>query len=161
MRDTIYREEAIKKIAEHLGVPAENWMKIAEEWIKDVPSAAQPEERALHESCTDCPLYDKNRNSCPRFNKVIPEVLREVQPEQRWIPCSEETGDGYPEEDGYYYVTEQNYGFYLDADCKQRVAHTSHFKNGDFTDRFYTENNSNITAWMPLPEPYEGRKDDI
>lgn len=76
-----------------------------------------------------------------------------------WIPCSEETGDGYPEEDGFYYVTEQNYGFYLDADYKQRVAHTSHFKNGDFTDRFYAENNSNITAWMPLPEPYGGEQE--
>ena len=83
------------------------------------------------------------------------KALPSAQPEQRWIPCSEETGDGYPEEDGFYYVTEQNYGFYLDADCKQRVTHTSHFKNGDFTDRFYTENHSNITAWMPLPEPYQ------
>ena len=73
----------------------------------------------------------------------------------KWIPCSEETGDGYPEEDGFYYVTEQNYGFYLDADYKQRVTHTSHFKNGDFTDRFYDENYSNIIAWMPLPEPYK------
>lgn len=82
-----------------------------------------------------------------------------IEPEQRWIPCSEETGDGYPKEDGFYYVTEQNYGFYLDADCKQRVTHTSHFKNGDFTDRFYAENNSNITAWCKLPEPYEGRQD--
>ena len=66
----------------------------------------------------------------------------------KWIPCSEETGDGYPEEDGFYYVTEQNY-------YKQRVTHTSHFKNGDFTDRFYDENYSNIIAWMPLPEPYK------
>ena len=44
MRDTIYREEAIKKIAEHLGMPAENWMGIAEEWLREVPSA-QPEQR--------------------------------------------------------------------------------------------------------------------
>jgi len=42
MADMIYRKDAIKKIAEHLGIPAENWMKIAEEWMKDVPSA-QPE----------------------------------------------------------------------------------------------------------------------
>ena len=77
-----------------------------------------------------------------------------------WIPCSEETGDGYPEEDGFYYVTEQNYGFYLDADYKQRVTHTSHFKNGDFTDRFYDENYSNIIAWMPLPEPYKAESEE-
>lgn len=91
------------------------------------------------------------------------KILRDLpspQPEPKWIPCSEETGDGYPEEDGFYYVTEQNYGFYLDAVYKQRVTHTSHFKNGDFTDRFYTESNSNITAWMPLPEPYQGGREE-
>ena len=83
-----------------------------------------------------------------------------LPPARQWIPCSEETGDGYPEEDGFYYVTEQNYGFYLDADYKQRVTHTSHFKNGDFTDRFYLENNSNITAWMKLPEPFRKGEED-
>ena len=81
-----------------------------------------------------------------------------IQPVQRWIPCSEITADGYPIEDGTYYVTEQNYGFYLDADNKQIVAHISRFKSRDFVDRFYDSNHSNITAWMPLlPEPY---KDD-
>ena len=85
-------------------------------------------------------------------------TLPSAQQEQRWIPCSEETGEGYPKEDGLYYVTEQNYGFDLDADHKQRLTHTSHFRNGDFTDRFYAENNSNITAWMPLPEPYGGKE---
>ena len=50
--------------------------------FRSLPSA-QPEEIALHESCTDCPLYDKNRHSCPRFNRVIPEVLREVMAERR------------------------------------------------------------------------------
>ena len=50
--------------------------------INNLPSA-QPEERALHESCTDCPLYDKDRHSCPRFNRVIPETLREVMVDRR------------------------------------------------------------------------------
>ena len=73
-----------------------------------------------------------------------------------WIPCSEITAKGYPNEDGTYYVTEQNYGFYLDADFKQTVAHISRLKNGYFVDRFYDSNHSNITAWMPLPEePYK------
>ena len=120
---------------------------------------------AIHEDILLKPLND----SWYRENHELVTVgyvertllaLPSAQPEWRWIPCSEETGDEYPEEDGFYYVTEQNYGFYLDADCKQRVTHTSHFKNGDFTDRFYTENNSNITAWMPLPEPWEGEQDE-
>lgn len=137
--DVIYRQDAVREIANHLGIPAENWMKIAEEWLRDVPSAqptqnntsnalksldcisrqdaikaaecivdhhtitpyktmrsamdhlqrilrgmpsAEPE-ISLHESCTDCPLYDKDRHSCPRFNKVIPETLREVMEERR------------------------------------------------------------------------------
>lgn len=82
-----------------------------------------------------------------------------AQPEQRWIPCSEETGEGFPKEDGRYYVTEQNYGFYLDPDYKKKVAHMSIFKDGDFTDRYYDENHSNITAWCKLPEPYGGEKE--
>ena len=85
-------------------------------------------------------------------------ALPSAQPEQRWIPCSEETGEGYPKEYGYYYVTEQNYGFYLDAVYKQRVTHTSYFGSGGFTDRFYVKNSSNITAWMPLPDPYGGKE---
>ena len=165
--DLVSRKAAIKTaknvayyVDEHGS--AGGWLAMLVNWLEILPSA-QPEHTETHscdyqrtethESCTDCPLYDHDRQNCPRFNKVIPTAIRDAQ--QRWIPCSEETGDGYPEEDGFYYVTEQNYGFYLDADYKQRVTHTSHFKNGDFTDRFYTENNSNITAWMPLPEPYK------
>lgn len=73
-----------------------------------------------------------------------------------WIPCSEFTGEGYPDESGVYYVTEQNFGFYLDSDKKRTVAHMSHFNGGDFIDRIFTENFSNITAWCKLPEPYKG-----
>ena len=40
--DVIYRNDAVMEIANHLGMPAENWIKIAEEWLRDVPSA-QPE----------------------------------------------------------------------------------------------------------------------
>ena len=55
--------------------------------MKELPSV-QPEEIALHESCTDCPLYDKDRHRCPRFNKVIPETLRELQSAQP-EPCED------------------------------------------------------------------------
>lgn len=85
--------------------------------------------------------------------------LPSAQPD--WIPCSEVTGDGYPEKEGIYYVTEQNYGFYLDdTSGKERVTHTSLFINGTFIDRVYSKNYSNITAWMPLLKPYEGEQDD-
>lgn len=51
--------------------------------IRILPSA-QPE-ISLHESCTDCPLYEKDRHRCPRFNKVIPKTLRELQSTQPGI----------------------------------------------------------------------------
>ncbi len=85
-------------------------------------------------------------------------AIKSLPSPQQWIPCSEVTGEGYPKEDGFYYVTERNYGFYLDADSKQNVTHTSHFFNGEFTYRFYDENHSNIVAWMPLPKPYEAER---
>lgn len=124
---------------------------------------------AVHKEFDECLVWDESgKHTADEVERVLTDVPS-AQPEHtethscdgertethEWTPCSEETGDGYPEEDGLYYVTEQNYGFYLDADYKQRVTHTSHFKNGDFTDRFYAENNSNITAWMTLPDPYK------
>lgn len=79
--------------------------------LRHMPSA-KPEEialRALHESCTDCPLYDKDRHRCPRFNKVIPETLREVisaQPERKkgkWIQTDELWTDMYTAEEQNIY----------------------------------------------------------
>lgn len=87
MDDLISRQAAIDALRNR-------WLKtmnfdgigedIAEECeicLRTVPSV-QPDERMLHESCTDCPLYDKDRHSCPRFNKVIPETLRALQSAQ-------------------------------------------------------------------------------
>lgn len=97
------------------------------------------------------------------FFKGVEAAMRVVadapltQQKQQWVPCSEFTAEGYPKENGLYYVTEQNYGFLNDADKKERVVHTSYF-NGDFTNRVYEDFCSNITAWMPFcpPEPYTG-----
>ena len=50
--------------------------------INAQPTIEPQPEISLDESCTDCPLYDKDRHSCPRFNKVIPETLRELQSAQ-------------------------------------------------------------------------------
>ena len=83
-----------------------------------------------------------------------------IKPEQQWIPCSEVTGEGYPNENGMYYVTEQNYGFYLDAAMKQKITHVSCFVDGEFLDRFFDKNASNIVAWCPLPKPYEERLEE-
>ena len=66
------------------------------------------------------------------------EQLPSAQPEQRWIPCSER----WPEERGFYLTTTKDKAVYCD------------YWNEDNFDR--TEL---VIAWMPLPEPYKGRKD--
>ena len=56
--------------------------------LDDLPSV-QPDDAALHESCTDCPLYDHDRHSCPRFNKVIPTAIRDAQTGRTDRRCGE------------------------------------------------------------------------
>lgn len=45
--------------------------------IHDLPSV-QPEYK-MNEWCTDCKEYDNEKNSCPRFNRVIREALQDAQ----------------------------------------------------------------------------------
>ena len=70
MRDTIYREEAIKKIAEHLGMPAENWMGIAEEWLREVPSAQPEKMRGKWKEHKDYPNLAYLCSECDCFATV-------------------------------------------------------------------------------------------
>ena len=56
--------------------------------IKALPSA-HPE---LDEWCTDCKEYDKEKHSCPRWNRVIRNTLKDIQPERlkgKWIHYDE------------------------------------------------------------------------
>lgn len=43
--------------------------------IKQLPSA-----EPLDEWCKDCKEYDKKKNYCPRFNRVIRRTLEEAEP---------------------------------------------------------------------------------
>lgn len=61
------------------------------------------------------------------------------QSEPHWIPCSKEL----PKKDGYYYVTNYNG---QSANCL--------FVEG-VTDEFWIRY---VTAWMPLPKPWEGEQ---
>lgn len=54
--------------------------------IEELPSA-EPEPN-FDEWCTDCKEYDNERHCCPRWNRVIRETLKDVQPERKtgkWI----------------------------------------------------------------------------
>ena len=49
--------------------------------------SAQPEQH-LDEWCVDCKEYDKEKHSCPRWNRVIRQTLLDAQPEHKtgyWI----------------------------------------------------------------------------
>jgi len=124
-------------------------------WVTDLCNrAAEAIEELLnvklHESCTDCPLYDKDNHRCPRFNAVIPTAIEDAlaellseQPEQRWIPVSERL----PEED-FLATTEWGDVTYASV-------------SGGDSDIYIHEGNTNadwsdIIAWQPLPEPYKG-----
>ena len=153
MSDLISRQAVVKFFNDWISCLDENChhqsvadMIIIKNDFKNLPSA-QPDERMLHESCTDCPLYDKDRHSCPRFNKVIPVTLRELQsaqPEQRWIPCSER-------------LPEPRIDVWCNSDMGQMVGYYE--ENVEtWYGRDYLE--LMVTAWMPLPEPYKGGEHD-
>ena len=77
------------------------------------------------------------------------DCIPSAKPAQQWIPCSERL----PEKDGRYQVTRYDY-----------VANT------EFTDILWYEENLwwnrhstgdyTVTAWMPLPEPYQESEQD-
>ena len=67
------------------------------------------------------------------------EELPSAQPEQRWIPCSDEN----PKADGRYLIT-----------GKMGTVYSLDFEDG----RWY--GGIKPVAWMPLPEPYEERRTD-
>ena len=71
--------------------------------IVNLPSA-QPEQTNswyINSWCNNCKEYDKEKHSCPRFNRVIKQTLDEIyahaeteaesrfHAQQKWIPCSE------------------------------------------------------------------------
>lgn len=64
----------------------------------------------------------------------------------KWIPCSERL----PEKDGEYFVTARWLG-----KKEVREVWIDHFQFGCQWDDF-DNNGSEVLAWMPLPEPWEG-----
>ena len=62
------------------------------------------------------------------------EKLPAVQPEPKWIPCSERL----PEERGFYLTT-----------TKDKAVYCDHWNEDNF------DRTEMVIAWMPLPEPYK------
>ena len=105
--------------------------------------SAQPE---LNEWCHDCKEYDQEHHCCPRWNRVIKTALADVQPEQRWIPCSErlpEIGQSVLLSVG---------GMYSAEGCLREDGDWAQFR-WDAIQR-----KDMVGAWKPLPEPYKGEQ---
>lgn len=67
--------------------------------------------------------------------------------EQQWIPCNERL----PEKEGIYIVTDDAGGI-----ATVSTDEFSHYESGEPMWMF----SQNVTAWMPLPEPYEERREE-
>ena len=78
-------------------------------------------------------------------NKIMDAFDEYVESnEPHWVPCS----GGLPKEEGFYLVT-------LEDKCGAEITIRSfRIENGERHWRLWE--NENITAWMPLPEPYKG-----
>lgn len=62
----------------------------------------------------------------------------------QWIPCSER----FPEESGDYLVT-------VDRNIGELWVEVDQFDNANESWWLYMDE---VTAWMPLPEPYKGKE---
>ena len=83
-----------------------------------------------------------------RFEEDAIHTVLDALP--HWIPC----GEGLPKEDGFYLVTlEYKYG-------AETTVRFFRIENGERHWSLWGNENitvwENITAWMPLPEPYKG-----
>lgn len=71
-------------------------------------------------------------------------TLPTIEAEPRWIPVTEKL----PETDGIYLITDASCGY-------EDVRESFYYHNDvDYDDPYWDYNN--VTAWMPLPEPYRG-----
>ena len=120
---------------------------------------AQPD---LDEWCVDCKEYDQERHSCPRWNRVIRQTLKDAQPEQRWIPCSERL----PEEKDAGILKKlgtSKWSDYVLATVEvrnERMTVTACTYDGVWDwNMKYAFPDYEIVAWMPLPEIYRGDED--
>ena len=86
-----------------------------------------------------------------RFMHLVRDIAPSVQPEQRWIPCSERL----PEEDGQYLITVKYK--HVNDSYEDVYAEHGEWYDGRW-DMFcfgHCGEVEDIIAWRSLPEPYE------
>lgn len=151
MSDLIERQvvmDTVAKSALDLNDPDENW--IMQDRIKEIPSA-QPEpsteiQEILNYLYTTLhPIISPdNWNVYAELHDMVSK-LPSAQPE--WIPCSERL----PDEDVEVLVTD-------DAGGVANLWLDKMLRYEDSGKLFWLWS-QNVTAWMPVPEPYEVKKD--
>ena len=118
--------------------------KTRKKWTDEIIKALPTVQPDLDEWCTDCREYDKERHSCPRWNRVIRQTVEDMkaaQPEPQWIPCSERMPETGVEVLTYYGAFD-----YIEIQTLEDGRWEN--QRGDW------QNLDDIDAWMPLPEPY-------
>ena len=125
----------------------------AKQLIDEQPTIEPQPEPEEFEWCNTCKEYGQDKHCCHRWTKVIRETveeLKQAQPEQRWIPTSERL----PEEDGQYLITVK----YKHVDGYDDIyAEHGEWSDGKWDMSFgHCGEVEGITAWMPLPQPWEG-----
>ena len=120
------------------------------ETITNAINALEQQEKA-DEWCPGCKEYDQESHCCHRFTKVIRQTVEECKkewPDSKWYPVEEKL----PEDDKEVLV-------YLFNDS----PYITWRSNGRWwTEDFTIEDGDEEApvAWMPLPDPYKGEKQD-
>ena len=115
--------------------------------IEKLPSAER--DYKFDEWCTECKEYDKERHCCPRFNHVIRTAIDDIvadRKKEEWIPCSERL----PEE-GKEVLISSDGGLYI---AELEILEGNVYWNETIEYRSVKR----VSAWMPLPKPYEAER---
>lgn len=115
------------------------------------------------------------RNEGGYFGTVTEEIIPSAQPEPQWIPCSERLPEDLEEvnvtwvnhkpEPYYYFVKGKPFTasavyykgkwFWYTSTCADLLAEYGKNPNHEIDDAI------EITAWMPLPEPWRGEQHEL
>ena len=127
------------------------------------------------EECKDCD-HQYNSVFCDSSTwQVVCDAIYEaptIDAMPRWIPCEErlpDIADTYIVSGKMKYSFEDEYEFFTDAADYEPYDEPHSYKLGDkfYNYRFHTWNDwyegqdeYEILAWMPMPEPYDGERKD-
>lgn len=84
---------------------------------------------------------------------LTPEKIERLKGQRRWIPVEERL----PEKDDFVLVTVSGiYNHLTFSDALQLASYSE--DDGWFIESYPEWDDPNVTAWMPLPEPYSPKK---